>query len=109
MFYSKYKKKKKKNTKKDSNKFVLFEKWKSICIFMLLFYFEILLQLPTWTFYENVNIDSICKKRKGKKDCRPLKGGHFCYTLVFYLYVLFLYWNSHKSLVPFYRIIYLLI
>lgn len=29
--------------------------------------FWILLQLPTWTFYENVNIDSIGKKRKGKK------------------------------------------
>lgn len=35
--------------------------------------FWILLQLPTWTFYENVNIDSICKKWKGKKDCRPLE------------------------------------
>lgn len=42
-------------------------------VFLCCFLFAknwILLQLPTRTFYENVNYDSICKKKKGILKCK---------------------------------------
>lgn len=77
--------------------------------------FWILLQLPTWTFYENVNNDSICKKKrtKKKKDCRPLKRYklllHFWYLIYncyFYIQSLLQFLGSIIYLL-FYLFIYL--
>lgn len=49
-------------------------------VFLCCFLFAknwILLQLPTWTFYENVNYDSICKKRDHFKRLKKKTKPHF--------------------------------
>lgn len=66
MFYNKYKKGKK-TIKKDSNKFVLFEKWKSICIFMLLFYFEFFCNCQHELFMKMWILTVLAKKEKEKR------------------------------------------
>ncbi len=68
---------------------MLFEKWNQF-VFLCCSFILNSLQLPTWTFHENVNNDSICKKKK--KDCRPLKRyklllhfWYFIYNCYFYI------------------------
>lgn len=51
--------------------------------------FWILLQLPTQTFYENVNNDSICKK-----DCRPLKRYKLLLLFWYFIYNCYFYIQS---------------
>lgn len=88
MFYSKYKKRQKK--KKGQQQVCAFWEMKIDLYFYAALLFWILLQLPTWTFYENVNIDSICKKRKGKKIVDLWKVKTFV-TLWYFIYKCYFY------------------